>query len=316
MIYKNLFSLQGTERQIQIVKEALDKIKFPWERLKAPRGTFIIGWANLNTGRLAKRLRENDPHYKKHEGDHPGTDLDVDPFEGEIGGKKYIMGVFYPSTGNIYIDNHLVYYPTEAQSTVSAEIAHLVDFFLPLTNKMKRDIWVLMHNGDPTPHGHTDWWEKSDYGAEYFSLVGESFMQAFTLAYSDMPFNASNFVHKITKAQAPALRQIIGIERTDFTAAPQPAPVPVEPTPTPQPEPQPEPAPAPVPEPEPTPEPTPQPEPEQEPTPEPAPQPLVYKTFKGSKIYHRLTHYPKKAGIQITDTSNLKPCKTCKPNLI
>lgn len=209
MIYKTIFDLRGTTTQQSIVKSALDKIMFPWTRIVPPNGKFIIGWANLN-GQTLKNA-------KLHKGDHPGKDTDVDPLEGEINGREYILGVFYPSSGNIYIDNALVKYPDIAKTTVSAEIAHLVDYFLPLTNAMRTQISNLMHGGDATDHGHS-WWEKVDYGAEYYTLVGESFMQAFTVAYSDMPFSTTEWTHFITKAQAPALRKILGIERTDYIA--------------------------------------------------------------------------------------------------
>ncbi len=61
MIYKQVFDLRGTQQQQQIVKEALDAIKFPFERLKFPKGMAIIGWANLNgqkaDGKFTKRSK-------------------------------------------------------------------------------------------------------------------------------------------------------------------------------------------------------------------------------------------------------------------
>ena len=202
MIYKSKFLLTGTAQQIAIVAEALDKIKFPWERLTFPKEPVEIGWKDLNNG----LYRSMD--IKKHES---GT-------LGIIEGRKYTLGIFYTHSGRIYIDNYLVNYPEIAQSTVSAEIAHAVDYFLPLTDSQRNEIMALMHGGSTVEHGHS-WWEKYDYGAEYYTLVGESFMQAFTVAYSDMPFgNASDFTHSITPEQAPALRKILGIERTDYVS--------------------------------------------------------------------------------------------------
>ena len=202
MVYKNTWNLTGTVQQQQIVKEALDHIFFPWERLNLPNKPVEIGWTNLN----AQALQGEQPEAKKHQS---GT-------IGIIDGRQYVLGIFYTHTGKIYIDNYLVKYPEIAKSTVSAEIAHAVDYFLPLTDAMKHEIMALMHGGSYAEHGHT-WWEKNDYSTEYYTLMGESFMQAFTVAYSDIPFgNTSDFTHSIKLTDGPKLRQIMGIERTDL----------------------------------------------------------------------------------------------------
>lgn len=268
MIYKDTFELRGTETQIAIVKAALDRIFFPWDKLTPPKGKFIIGWANLNGQALEGG--------KLHGGDHPAKDSDTEPIMGSINGKKYTLGVFYPSSGNIYIDNVLVDYVKYAETTVSAEIAHLVDFFLPLTSGMKQAIGELMHGGVDKDHGHS-WWEKIDYGTEYFSLMGEGFMQAFTIAYSDVSFDASEFVHSIKPDQTDELRRIIGIERTDFVFV-DPNPV-VEP----------------------------------EPAPTGDDSETHYEVFPRSKVYHRIDHYDKRDGKYTTDVTGLRPCKICKP---
>lgn len=262
MIYKNKFNLTGTDQQQAIVKEALDTIYFPWDRLKFPTEPVEIGWRDLNHGETLNMVA--DPKARFHQG---GT-------IGIINGRKWTMGVMYPSSGRIYIDLQMVNFPQLAKTTVSAEIAHNVDYFLVradggigMTDKQRDEIMALMHGGNYADHGHS-WWEKFDYGTEYFTLVGESFMQAFTLAYSDMPFdNTSDFTHSITKEQVPALRKILGIERTDYIPLPEPRPEPV----------------------------------------------ATYKTFPPSTIYHRLTHYPTRKGKTVTNLTGLKPCKICKP---
>jgi hypothetical protein len=202
MNYENKFLLTGTERQKEIVKHALDQIKFPWDRLTFPREPVEIGWTDLNSGTFAKTA-------KFHQS---GT-------IGKINGREYILGVFYTHSGVIYIDNLLVQYPEIACSTVSAEIAHSVDYFLPLTDQQRKEITTLIHGGDDTDHGHS-WWEKYDYSTEYFTLVGEAFMQAFTVAYSDMFFDSEGWAHALKIEDAPKLRAILGIERTDFVPDP------------------------------------------------------------------------------------------------
>ncbi len=236
MIYANTWNLTGTERQQAIVKDALDAIKFPWERIKLPRNPTEIGWRNLNDGTYnqapnpavdqALKVRKHeghDPAPRKH-GDedhskpkdpaaHP--DVEIEPLYGAVDGegRKYIMGIFYPGSGRIYIDNALVNYPAHARATVSAEIAHAVDEFLPLSDAQRTKIIELLHPDGPDQH---TWWEKVSYGDEYYTLVGESFMILFTYAYSDIEFEgADDFIHPGDRSMAEAVRKIIGIDRTD-----------------------------------------------------------------------------------------------------
>jgi hypothetical protein len=249
MIYKEVFDLRGTELQQQIVIEALDAIKFPFEKVNFPRGRAIIGWANLNgqahstdnpLAVVADKSGDLDVQFvpvetvdgtlggevteeaRGHTSDHPASDANTEPLMGEVGGRKYTLGVFYPSSGNIYIDNALVNYPEYAKTTVSAEVAHGVDEFLPMTDAQRQDIIKLVHDNDPNPeHRGTDhvdrWWELNDYSAEYYSLIGESFMIMFTYAYSDLDFEgATDFYHEGTTALGGDIRRIIGIERTDY----------------------------------------------------------------------------------------------------
>lgn len=198
MIYKGKFKLLGTGSQIALVVEALDRIYFPWDKLTFPQATMDIGWDDLNGGATLSKTR-------KHKS---GT-------KGIIDGREWVLGVFYTHGEGIFIDNQLEKYPEIAQATVSAEIAHAVDYFLPLKDTQRTEIMTLLHGGDPTEHGHS-WWEKIDYGEEYFTLVGEAFMQAFTIAYSDMSFDASDFAHSLKVEDVPKFRQIMGVERTDY----------------------------------------------------------------------------------------------------
>jgi hypothetical protein len=381
MLYKNVFNLTGTDEQQGIVKDALDAIKFPFERLHVKNGTATIGWANLNGQALKTGLPNNMEvqldeakaivsgavpltkdditaypedvakidykaieEVRHHEGtepnshDHSDEDPDYhEPLMGRLEGREYVLGVFYPFSGDIYVDNLLVKYPHYAQTTVSAEIAHSVDEFLPLNDVQRDEIMKLVNGGDST--GLT-WWEKVDYSAEYYNLIGETFMILFTYAYSDLGFEgAEDFTWHGDPSMGDEVRAIVGIERTD-AVEPVPTPVP-EPTPAPAPEPVPEPAPEPTPEPEPAPpsEPTPV-----EPTPEPVPDTeggsqtgetgdsgnsgdtgdsggntvpsSTFVKYGKSKVYHLPTHYKnKKNAVEVTDVSQLRLCKICAKHL-
>lgn len=195
------WTLTGTARQQEIVRGAFEQIKFPFDRLTLP-GSPELGWRDLNGGEFRSHQDEH------HEGDKP------EPLMGRMGEQRnYILGVFYPGSARIYLDNALVDYPEIAQATVSAEIAHAVDEFLPLSDAQRDTIMSLLHGDFPDEHS---WWEKVDYSAEYYSLVGETFMILFTKAYSDIPFgNAEDFVHSGANVTPECIRQVIGIERTD-----------------------------------------------------------------------------------------------------
>lgn len=220
MIYANTWNLTGSENQQQIVREALDKIKFPWDRLNLPNEPTEIGWRDLNDGSILAAPASEGHH---HEGErHHGEGDKPEPLFGEIKfgkdqqARKMILGVFYPGTGRIYVDTRLEQRPAVAQSTVSAEVAHAVDEFLPLTDQQRTEIMALVHPFGPDEH---TWWEKQDYSAEYFSLVGETFMILFTYAYSDLPFeSASSFVHAGDPKMGDDIRRIMAIERTDSAA--------------------------------------------------------------------------------------------------
>lgn len=219
MIYKDTWNLTGTDQQIKIVKDALDKIFFPWERLNLPKKPTEIGWRDLNNGMYAKDgVDEHGDKFESIAGklDKPS---EVRSFHGGIDHvRNYIFGVMYPASGRLYIDNYLVQRPDMAAATVSAEIAHDVDYFLPLTDDQRNQIMALLHPNGPDEHS---WWEKQDYGVEYFDLVGESFMILFTDAYSDIPFgNRDDFSHPGNPLLAPQIRKIIGVERTDAVIEP------------------------------------------------------------------------------------------------
>lgn len=203
-----MWNITGTEQQQAIVRDALTKIKFPFERLTLP-GTPELGWDDLNTG-YYRAIAQHTPLGGHEDGDSP------EPLKGRIDEQRnYILGVFYPGSARIYIDNLLVKYPEIAKATISAEIAHAVDEFLPLKESQRDALMIALHGGIEHADTHS-WWEKVDYGAEYYSLVGETFMILFTKAYSDIPFgNAEDFVHTGANVSAETVRSIIGIERTD-----------------------------------------------------------------------------------------------------
>lgn len=199
--------LSGTERQKEITLEAFHRIKFPFEKLKLP-GEPELGWRDLNGSDdwwMAKgsiRAHGDDHHHEQPE-----------PLAGEIDGRKWIMGVFFPGSARVFIDVALEQHPELAMAVVGAEIAHAVDEFLPMTEAQRGAIMALWHkDGDD---GHT-WWEKVDYNAEYYTLGGEAFMHEFVSAYSDLPFgDKSAFGHHDAGVEPADIHRILKIDPTD-----------------------------------------------------------------------------------------------------
>lgn len=206
------WNLTGTAAQQSIAREAFARIKFPFERLAQLPGTPELGWRDLNSrSSLSADVARN------HEGHHPTGEDRPDSLEGEVEGRRWVMGVIYTMSGRIYIDTRLTDMPDLAMAVIGAEIAHAVDFFMPMTDDQRNELLRLWGKAGTT------WWEVSDYGSEYFRLGGEAFMHEFVGAYSDLDFgDKGSFLHDAGVEPAD-VRRVLGIERTDYVApAPEP----------------------------------------------------------------------------------------------
>lgn len=189
------YVLEGTPAQQAIVAACFDPaspafIRFPWAKLSPPAKPIPIGWQDLNAA------GQRFDHHRAH------------TVVREIEGREWTAGVFW-TDGRIYIDYRCETNPALAREVVSAELAHSVDFFLPLTDAQKKDLMFLWHGGYFDDH---TWWEKADYGGEYAQLGGEAFMAAFTLAWSDMKPDDSQFTHRPLPADSPRVRAIVGVD--------------------------------------------------------------------------------------------------------
>ncbi len=209
------WNLTGTDEQVSIASEALNRIFFPFERLTLP-GVPELGWRDLNG--LGARSKQGEFHLP-HPPCAPGGEDEPHLIEGEFEGRRYTLGVFYTGSATIYIDNALVNSPEVAEAVVAAEISHGADYFLPLTDTMRDTFIRLLNNGQPNAN---TWWEISDYSTEYFSLAGEAFMFLFCRGYSDIPFgDVSSLEDKGENITPAQVRAVIGIERTDSTPSPK-----------------------------------------------------------------------------------------------
>jgi hypothetical protein len=200
------WNLTGTENQKMIARLALEEIKFPWDRLTALPGTPELGWRDLNPGMGGLWSAEAPRH---HEGHHPAGEDRPDGLEGEIDGRRWTMGLIYTQSGRIYLDVRLESQPEVAMAVIAAEVAHAVDFFLPMTDEQRDELLRLWG------HPGTTWWEVFDYGDEYFRIGGEAFMHEFVAAFTDLDFgDKTPFLHD-AGVEPEDVRRILGIQRTD-----------------------------------------------------------------------------------------------------
>lgn len=102
-----------------------------------------------------------------------------------------------------------------------AEAAHQVDFHF-ITPDQRRQLFALFHHGEETPHGDHGWFEEAG-GSNYWDWSGESWMAAFTLAYSDVVPNWMQFSHRVTAEARDTIRSILDV--------PAPLPPPAGPAP-------------------------------------------------------------------------------------
>ena len=189
-----------SEKHRPWVEEIIKNATFPWERLlpeiRRQRGSDNIPVYSLDLSRFKSQLEKDEHHIHDEEGNH-GHIVKV---------RNAVLGVFWLD-GRIGIeqsidDKELV------QEVFMAEAAHSIDYFLPLTDDQKLQIMKLFHPEGPDQH---TWWEVQDYGKEYYSLVGESFMALCCHAYTDLTPWQNSFHHKATEEMKHDVYRILGV---------------------------------------------------------------------------------------------------------
>lgn len=199
-----MFDLQGTERENAIIRDALARSDFPWERLapglkeQTGRDAIPVEWADLS--RYASAFEAHD-----HSHVHEGTD-EAHIIEGREGGRRAAWGLAWYS-GRITIERKLVDRPKVAQDVFLSEVAHMVDFFY-LSPEQRVALFGLYHGGEVPPHDH-GWFEETG-NPSYWAWVGESFMAGFVYAFSDLePYSAEMFDHPSTPEMREPIRAIV-----------------------------------------------------------------------------------------------------------
>jgi len=229
------FDLQGTDAQNTIIKQAVDRITFPWEKITAIRKPIPVGWRDLNGGSSMRFASlGGDLHDETKIPDHVhvvgpngeeghGVARFFDAKDGE-GARWWTAGVFWWGGGSagIDIDVRCEAQPGIAREVFSAEAAHFADLGMPYTPTMKDQITRLLHPGGLDDH--TYWWPEDvglPYGGQpYFACMGETNMGLWTHAYSDMTPYTEPFPHKSTRAMAPEVHRILGAPPVGASPAP------------------------------------------------------------------------------------------------
>lgn len=129
--------------------------------------------------------------------------------------------VMWSDHAEVALDTRLKSESLDVQAaTLLAELAHAVDVYT-LTDQQRQDIFDAFH-GNPEDHAHSGVSKSGrprypkDHGhgwfsGDYWKQVGESFMGAFVMAYSDLPLPSDllAFEHRPTPEIAERVREII-----------------------------------------------------------------------------------------------------------
>lgn len=201
-----IWDLQGTENQNAIVRVALERCTFPFERLAETlrvhtgKTHIPVEWADLSRYRTAatEKGADDDGHTHIHAESDEYHIIEV---------RKRVLGLAWYE-GRVSIERSLEQEPALAQYVFLSEGAHMVDFFY-MTPEQRKAILVAYHpSEDLTWHKHGWFEETGDY--EYWSWVGESFMNGFIAAFTDVPVEPDDpFAHRTTPEIVAGIRAIL-----------------------------------------------------------------------------------------------------------
>lgn len=205
--------------QARYLVPAIDVGQFPWEKLvpgiQAQVGRDYIPTKLSDLSRWGARAAGDHGH--SHDGDvHPLAVMHK-PALSAIP-RHRVLGLFWTNY-QIEVEQSLVNEPTLLAEVLWSEGAHAIDQAM-LSDAHRAEIVAALH-----PHGpdaHPDWWERSDYSAEYGVLPGETFMECVVEAYT--PLTATiNLHHEVTPHVIDTVRRILTPEPV---VPPEPPPFP------------------------------------------------------------------------------------------
>jgi len=213
-----VFQINGPPSDQALLLAGLRQIAFPWQVLlpgMAQRNTakILVEYADLSQyGALLTTVDGDRQTHATSEDDEPFHTLWADQVPGATDeARKYVAGLAW-SSGKLQIEQKLRTDPTMTSLVVSAEAAHIVDFNLCEPKQMHDALLQILY-GTATPP--EPWWH-GDYASLYWDQAGEKFMAGWGMAYSDFVNEDDRFTApRFTKAEAPAVRAVLGCARTD-----------------------------------------------------------------------------------------------------
>lgn len=209
--WSRMWNLQGTPRQVVLVREALAVCDFPFELMSTSlaaegKDAVDVTWADLSRFASTGAVGGGHGH---HDHDHPEG---VHTVERVLDGRMRVLGLFYlPPHTKIVLDLSLETHPTLAKEVFLAEAAHAVDYHHMVHKNMRLAVWNILHGtaaDTPIPesgdvdHGHS-WF---DGPGGYNTWVGEAFMEAFIRAYAPSIPVTIQLDHPVTADMAGQIR--------------------------------------------------------------------------------------------------------------
>ncbi len=185
-----------------VLQDAVRNLDYPLTRIHRSTGRRVpVSVADIS--QFSGGRSEHD-HL---EGVHPLTDI-----------RRQALGLYWLPTaqhpaGRIEVSDRIMTDPVLAQEVFIAELAHAVDYGVPLTDEQHAGIFAIVHGGDPTPHGTHGWWEERGGHNYWADWVGEVFMALFMRAFAprlSRPLEARQpWAHKVTDEMAKQTRRLL-----------------------------------------------------------------------------------------------------------
>lgn len=213
----SIWSLEGSETQNKIIRQALCRCTFPFDvllpglQVGVNRDTIPVEWADLSReSALLAEAKKTGGHLHIHEAGDIGHPIEA---------RDQVLGLAWYS-GKVTLDFTVEPEPDLAGEVFLSEGAHMIDFFW-MADWHRAAIWNALHpdqqdidpataieDGVDLGHGH-GWFDM----AGYYSWVGEAWMGLFVRAYTDWPVTIGGFSdHPATDEAAAQIREAFAAE--------------------------------------------------------------------------------------------------------
>ncbi len=197
----------------RVLQHALNALDYPLSRIRRNTGRRVpVSVSDLS--RFAKLVMQgaSAEHFHVHQGDEDGHVLAA-----TVNARRAALGLYWLPTsahpaGRIEIDQGTFSNPDLAREVMIAELAHAVDYGVPITDDQKKAIMRALHGGAEGEHGDHGWFEERG-GQDYWSWQGENLMGLFMAAFAPAlprPLEARQpWTHANTPHAVEVTRQVL-----------------------------------------------------------------------------------------------------------